>query len=181
MANSISWPSSQGNCAYYPHLQGKRSLNEKSSQPELCLSIWWRNLQIVVSSGTGSLARSMPANWRIARESYRASSAPGSDSSNPCCKKMDTQHARYANSRAVTLCWGFGIKRFNDVAQCRSRQNLIHLRHKDFLARLLMVFFKSRNAWTLLLHRSINSYGKLLLLWHFKRVNQRFLYLIPAR
>lgn len=33
-----------------------------------CFSSKWRNLQIVVSSGTGSLPRSMPTNSRMARE-----------------------------------------------------------------------------------------------------------------
>jgi len=61
--------------------------SRKSSLPRLYFSIRWRKLSIVVSSGTGSLPRSMPTNRRIARESYSASSAPGSDNSNQCCRK----------------------------------------------------------------------------------------------
>ena len=55
--------------------------------PKTCRSSRWRNLHTVVSSGTGSRPRSMPTNCRIPAESYSASSTPGSDRLNHCCKK----------------------------------------------------------------------------------------------
>src|SRR5207244_991701 len=55
--------------------------------PSWCSSSKCRNLHTVVSSGTGSQPRSMPTNCRITAESYSASSTPGSDRLNHCCKK----------------------------------------------------------------------------------------------
>ena len=55
--------------------------------PRSCSSSRWRNLHTVVSSGTGSCPRSMPTNCRITAESYSASSTPGSDRLNHCCRK----------------------------------------------------------------------------------------------
>src|SRR5271157_3890734 len=57
------------------------------SPPRPCSSSRWRNLHTVVSSGTGSRPRSMPTNCRITTESYSASSSPGSDRLNHCCRK----------------------------------------------------------------------------------------------
>ncbi len=48
----------------------------------MCSSSRCRNLQIVVSSGTGSAPKSMPANWRNTTESYSPSSTAGSDKLN---------------------------------------------------------------------------------------------------
>src|SRR5215831_10223492 len=55
--------------------------------PSPCSSRRWRNLHTVVSSGTGSRPRSMPAKARIVRESYSASSTPGSERLNQCWRK----------------------------------------------------------------------------------------------
>ena len=44
-------------------------------------------LHTVVSSGTGSAARSIPANALMEAESYSASSTAGSDRLNQCCRK----------------------------------------------------------------------------------------------
>jgi hypothetical protein len=57
------------------------------SPPSPCSSSKWRNLQIVVSSGTGSRPKSMPTKSRITTESYSASSTAGSDRLNHCCRK----------------------------------------------------------------------------------------------
>src|SRR5262245_19668655 len=55
--------------------------------PRPCSSNRWRNLQTVVSSGTGSCPRSMPTNARIVGESYSASSTAGSERLNQCWRK----------------------------------------------------------------------------------------------
>ena len=47
----------------------------------------WRKFRIVVSSGAGARPRSTPTNRRSTGDSYKASSTPGSDSANHCCKK----------------------------------------------------------------------------------------------
>src|SRR5262249_31650433 len=55
--------------------------------PSPCASSRWRNLQTVVSSGTGSRPRSMPTNARIVGESYSASSTAGAERLNQCWRK----------------------------------------------------------------------------------------------
>jgi hypothetical protein len=62
-------------------------INANSCSPNWWAASRWRNLQMVVSSGTGSRPRSIPTNCRMARESYSASSTAGSDRLNQCCKK----------------------------------------------------------------------------------------------
>ncbi len=58
-----------------------------SAWPSPCASSRWRNLQTVVSSGTGSRPRSIPTNARIVGESYSASSTAGSERLNQCWRK----------------------------------------------------------------------------------------------
>src|SRR5262249_24700898 len=55
--------------------------------PSPCCSSRWRNLQTVVSSGTGSRPRSIPTNARIVGESYSASSTAGSERLNQCWRQ----------------------------------------------------------------------------------------------
>src|ERR1700730_3350116 len=64
-----------------------RCTSSNNCRPRSCCSSRWRKRHTVVSSGTGSRPRSMPTKSRIARESYSASSAAGSDRLNHCCRK----------------------------------------------------------------------------------------------
>jgi hypothetical protein len=59
----------------------------ENARPRSCRSSRGRNLHTVVSSGTGSFPRSIPAKWRITAESYSASSTAGSDRLKHCCRK----------------------------------------------------------------------------------------------
>src|SRR5206468_11044582 len=59
--------------------------NKTRARP--CSSSRWRNLQTVVSSGTGSRPRSLPTNVRMIGESYSAASTAGSERLNQCWRK----------------------------------------------------------------------------------------------
>lgn len=87
----------------------------KSVLPRWCFSRRWRNLKMVVSSGTGSRPRSMPTKRRMAWESYKASPAPRIREVEPLLEQGDARHALETHGRPAVLA--LGIVGCNDGAE----------------------------------------------------------------
>src|SRR5215467_10163565 len=73
--------------------------------PRSCFSSRWRNCKIVLSSGAGARPKSTPAKGRSAGDSYSASSAPGSDRLNHCCKEYTRSIIDKPPAAAHSLLW----------------------------------------------------------------------------
>src|ERR1035438_4023311 len=103
----------------------------------------WRNLHTVVSSGTGSCPRSMPANCRSTTESYSASSSPRVRQVEPLLQKVDRQHPLHPHRRPSMA--GFRIVRLDQRTQLAPRHHLLHLLQKQRTLRLLPVPLRARH------------------------------------
>src|SRR5262245_21653939 len=93
--------------------------------PRPCASNRWRNLQTVVSSGTGSCPRSMPTNARIVGESYSASSTAGSERLNQCWRKYIRSYALQSDGWSAVP--GLRVHGFDAPTQLAPRHHAIHL------------------------------------------------------
>ena len=100
------------------------------------------DLQTVVSSGAGSLPKSMPTNCRMAHESYNASSNRGIGKVEPVLQKMNTQHPLQSNRRAACTL-SLRIERLDYFAQIAPRYDLIHLQQKRLPTRSFAKTFES--------------------------------------
>src|SRR5437762_780962 len=74
-------------CSNSPRAVSNRPTSRNNCSVRLCFSSKCRNFKIVVSSGTGSSIKLIPAKRRIDSESINISSIAGSDRLNHCCSR----------------------------------------------------------------------------------------------